>query len=165
MKLTAKGKRVLFITAIMAIFATTLANANNPEETSNGDEILLKELIDPSDSEVENLSHLDNTMHGFASYYSARLKGRRTTSGSRYNPHKLTAAHAFLPIGSLVRVINKKNGAEVTVTINDRCAQKPYHFIDLSQAAAMKIGVWGKGKVPVSIITSENSKYPPKSSL
>ena len=89
---------------------------------------------------------------GFASYYAARFIGRRTTSGHRYKPDKLTAAHHSLPLGTVVRVVNPATRQEVQVTINDRCARKPFPFIDLSRAAAKKIGLWGKGRIKVVII-------------
>ena len=91
-------------------------------------------------------------MEGFASYYAKRFEGRRTTSGHRYHPDKLTAAHESLPLGTVVRVVNPATSQEVHVTINDRCARKSFNFIDLSRAAAKKIGLWGKGRIRVVII-------------
>ena len=90
-------------------------------------------------------------MEGFASYYASRFEGRRTASGHRYNPEKMTGAHQSLPLGTVVRVVNPATNQEVHVTITDRCAKKAYHFIDLSRAAAKKIGLWGKGKIRVII--------------
>jgi rare lipoprotein A len=91
------------------------------------------------------------SVKGFASYYARRFEGRRTASGQRYNPDKLTAAHESLPLGTVVRVMNPVSKQSVIVTITDRCASKAYHFIDLSRAAAKKIGLWGKGKIRVVI--------------
>jgi rare lipoprotein A len=96
-------------------------------------------------------SSLFESVEGFASYYARRFEGRRTTSGHRYNPEKLTAAHESLPLGTVVRVVNTASKQSVLVTITDRCASKTFHFIDLSRAAAKKIGLWGKGKVKVVI--------------
>jgi rare lipoprotein A len=92
------------------------------------------------------------SVEGVASYYARRFEGRRTTSGHRYNPDNMTAAHQSLPLGTVVRVVNPANKQEVHVTITDRCAPKSFHFIDLSRAAAKKIGLWGKGKIKVVII-------------
>lgn len=90
---------------------------------------------------------------GVATYYAARFIGRRTTSGERYHPAKLTAAHATLPLGTLVQVRNPVDEQEVVVRINDRC--HPRHasrnLIDLSRAAAEQLGVWGKGMAKVLI--------------
>lgn len=113
---------------------------------------------EPVESLVTNLEELVlksspyESVVGFASYYARRFEGRRTTSGHRYNPNKLTAAHQSLPLGTVVRVVNPATKQEVHVTINDRCAPKSFHFIDLSRAAAKKIGLWGKGKIKVVIM-------------
>lgn len=96
-------------------------------------------------------SSLFESVEGVASYYARRFEGRRTTSGHRYNPEKLTAAHESLPLGTVVRVINPVSKQSVLVTITDRCASKTFHFIDLSRAAAKKIGLWGKGTIKVVI--------------
>lgn len=96
-------------------------------------------------------------VEGFASYYAKRYNGRRTNSGARYNPEKLTAAHPALPHGTKVKVINLANDKEVVVTVNDRCRQRKTPFIDLSRAAAKELGFLGKGKTRVRIIPLEES--------
>jgi len=110
---------------------------------------------------VQKASSLKATA-GIASYYARRFEGRKTTSGHRYHPEKMTGAHQSLPLGTVVRVINPATNQEVHVTINDRCARKPFPFIDLSRAAAKKIGLWGKGKIKVVIIPllEENLEEP-----
>ena len=92
---------------------------------------------------------------GIASYYAKRYNGRKTNSGQRYDPKKLTAAHPTLPHGTRVKVINLANNKEVTVTINDRCSSRKQAFIDLSRAAAKKLGFLGKGTTRVCIIPLE----------
>ena len=96
---------------------------------------------------------------GIASYYAKKFQGRRTTSGERYQPDKMTAAHQSLPLGTRVRVKNLANNKEVTVVVNDRCRKKGIPFIDLSRAAAKKLGFFGAGKANVAIIplTDEES--------
>lgn len=133
-------------TALLLIAAGVHAVDTNP---------LLSELSVPSVTPLEELvtkSSHQAPREGFASYYASRFIGRRTTSGHRYHPEKMTAAHHSLPLGTVVRVVNPSTKQEVQVTINDRCARKPFHFIDLSRAAAKKIGLWGKGKIKVVII-------------
>ncbi|NVO00180.1 MAG: septal ring lytic transglycosylase RlpA family lipoprotein, partial [Geobacteraceae bacterium] len=56
-------------------------------------------------------------VEGIAAFYAKRYNNRRTTSGQRYNPAKLTAAHPTLPLGSKVKVINLANDKEVIVTV------------------------------------------------
>jgi len=89
---------------------------------------------------------------GIASYYAKKYQGRRTTSGERYHPDKMTAAHQSLPLGTRVRVRNLANDQEVTVVVNDRCRKKSIPFIDLSRAAAKKLGFYGAGTARVAII-------------
>ena len=90
---------------------------------------------------------------GTATYYARKYDGRRTYSGARYNPQKLTAAHATLPMGSRVRVVNLTNDREVVVTINDRCRKRKSSHIDLSRAAARELRFLGKGMTKVRIIS------------
>jgi len=94
-------------------------------------------------------------VEGIAAYYSKRYNGKRTNSGQIYDPDKLTAAHPTLPHGTRVRVINLVNTKEVVVTINDRCRSRKHPFIDLSRAAAKKLGFLGKGTARVYIIPLE----------
>ncbi|SNB47426.1 septal ring lytic transglycosylase RlpA family protein [Geobacter sp. DSM 9736] len=91
-------------------------------------------------------------VEGIASYYATYYNGRRTNSGARYNPEKMTAAHPSLPHGTKVKVVNIVNKKEVIVTINDRCKKKKKPFIDLSRAAARQLGFLGKGIAKVRII-------------
>lgn len=86
---------------------------------------------------------------GEASYYGEELAGNRTASGERFDPSKLTAAHRTLPLGSVVRVTNLRNGKSVVVRINDR---GPFHgrrVIDLSKGAARLIGMVRSGTAHV----------------
>jgi rare lipoprotein A len=99
-----------------------------------------------------------NRREGIASYYAKRYNGRRTTSGVRYNPEKMTAAHSDLPLGTKVKVTNLANDKEVIVTVNDRCRKRKGAFIDLSRAAAKKLGFLGKGIARVAIITFDEEE-------
>jgi rare lipoprotein A len=89
---------------------------------------------------------------GLATYYAKRYNGRRTTSGQRYDPGKMTAAHQSLPFGTRVKVINLANAREVVVTINDRCRKRRQPYIDISMSAAKKLGFLGKGSARVRIV-------------
>lgn len=91
---------------------------------------------------------------GDASWYGPGFHGKRTANGEIYNMHAMTAAHKTLPLGCKVKVTNLINGRKITVRINDR---GPFHggrIIDLSKAAAKKLGILGSGyaKVHVKII-------------
>jgi rare lipoprotein A len=90
-------------------------------------------------------------MEGLAAYYSNRLNGRRTASGEVFNQNKLTAAHQTLPFGTMVKVTNTKNNRSVVVRINDRGPTQAGRVIDLSRAAAAKLGMLKAGLVPVKL--------------
>ncbi|WP_178090949.1 septal ring lytic transglycosylase RlpA family protein [Pseudomonas sp. Kh13] len=88
---------------------------------------------------------------GTASYYGARHHGKRTASGEPFNQHGLTAAHRSLPFGTRVRVTNLANQRSVVVRINDRGPHTRGRLIDLSRAAAEKIGMIRSGTARVRV--------------
>lgn len=85
---------------------------------------------------------------GKASWYALHS---RTANGERMNPSAMTAAHRSLPFGSRIRVVNRANGKSVVVRINDRGPFIRGRIIDLSKAAAGRIGMIGSGHAPVCI--------------
>lgn len=89
---------------------------------------------------------------GVASWYGRQFQGRRTASGEPFDRHALTAAHKTLPFGTWVRVRHLGTGQEVVVRINDRGPFAKGRIIDLSKAAAAKLGTKnaGVGKVCVA---------------
>ncbi len=88
-----------------------------------------------------------------ASWYGRRFAGRPTTSGERFDPHRLTAASITVPLGSVVKVDNPKNGRSVRVRINDCGPFAPGRSLDLSLRAAQKIGITHQGVARVKITT------------
>jgi rare lipoprotein A (peptidoglycan hydrolase) len=78
-----------------------------------------------------------------ASWYGPGFQGRRTADGERYDQERMTAASKTLPFGTHVLVVNPKNGRECSVVINDRGPYVPGRGIDLSHAAARKLGIGG----------------------
>jgi peptidoglycan lytic transglycosylase len=147
------------------VLLCALAGQAQAEPKSDHADGLLTELESSTSSNLEELVLKGSELkpkEGFASYYAKRFEGRKTTSGHRYHPEKMTGAHQSLPLGTVVRVVNPVTSQEVHVTINDRCARKSFPFIDLSRAAAKKIGLWGKGKIKVVIIPllEENFEEP-----
>lgn len=88
---------------------------------------------------------------GVASWYGTKFHGRKTSSGEPYDMFAMTAAHPTLPIPSYARVTNPANGKSVIVKINDR---GPFHkgrVMDLSYAAAHRLGYASKGSATVQI--------------
>lgn len=88
---------------------------------------------------------------GVASWYGKKFHGRHTANGEVYDMYAMTAAHKKLPIPSYVRVTNLNNGHSVVVRVNDR---GPFHdgrIIDLSYAAAQRLGFVAQGTAPVEV--------------
>jgi rare lipoprotein A len=172
-----KAKNTFFVSTIaMMILATSGLNAVNaaPAKASRAvahssdvggkylpDAVVIAENLHPT----ANLSYkvagkryypttkvADNyTQTGRASWYGPGFHGKKTSSGERFDMNMMTAAHPTLPIPSYVRVTNLANGKSVVVRINDR---GPFHgnrIIDLSKAAANKLGFLSKGTAQVRI--------------
>jgi rare lipoprotein A len=89
---------------------------------------------------------------GKASYYGDEFHGDTTASGDIYDQNEFSAAHLKLPFGTLVLVVNEKTKKQVVVNINDRGPYKKKRIIDLSVAAAMKIGMHEAGIARVKIL-------------
>ena len=93
------------------------------------------------------------TETGIASWYGRPFHGRRTATGEVYDMHAMTAAHKTMPLPSYAVVRNPKNRREVVVRVNDRGPFKDGRVIDLSHAAARKLGISGIAKVEVRRLT------------
>jgi rare lipoprotein A len=89
---------------------------------------------------------------GKASSYGKERQGKRTSSGEIFDYHKLTAAHRTLPFGSIVLVTNTHNGKQVRVRINDRGPGYPHRIIDVSTAAALRLGFDGLTDATIAVL-------------
>ena len=94
---------------------------------------------------------LGQTQTGKASFYADKFEGQPTASGEKYKHNKLTAAHKTLPFGTIVRVTNLANGISIDVEINDRGPYIEGRIIDLSKAAAEKLGFINLGIADVKL--------------
>ncbi len=118
---------------------------NNPNYTVNGKTYKV----------LENSSGFKQS--GIASWYGTKFHGKKTSSGEPYNMYAMTAAHKTLPLPTYVEVINNDNGRKTILRINDR---GPFHegrIIDLSYAAARKLGISDSGTGNVSIRAIDTS--------
>ena len=88
---------------------------------------------------------------GVASWYGKRFHGRKTASGQVYNMYAMTAAHRSLPFGTRVTVTNLNNGKTVKLTINDRGPFIDGRVIDVSWAAARRLGFTQDGLARVRV--------------
>jgi rare lipoprotein A len=84
-------------------------------------------------------------MQGLAAVYADKFNGRKTASGQRFCQSELTAAHRTLPLGTTVKVTNVQTSKSIEVRINDRGPFHAKRIIDLSTAAAVKVGMGKKG--------------------
>jgi rare lipoprotein A len=100
---------------------------------------------------LQRSSAIGDVETGDATFYGRRQHGGPTASGERFNMYAFTAAHRRLPMGSIVRVENLRNGLSVVVRINDRGPFTRGRIIDLSYAAAESIGMLQAGVVPVRL--------------
>lgn len=87
-----------------------------------------------------------------ASWYGRKFQGRRTSSGDRFDSGKLTAANRTLPLGSLVRLTSPRTGQSVVVRINDRGPWIKNRDFDLSEAAALELGIHQEGVAAVEAV-------------
>jgi rare lipoprotein A len=94
---------------------------------------------------------------GVASWYGKKWHGKRTSSGEPYDLAAMTAAHPTLPIPTYVKVKNVENNKEVIVKVNDRGPFRRDRLIDLSYAAAAKLGMLGKGSTEVIVDAIDTS--------
>lgn len=90
-------------------------------------------------------------LRGVASWYGGVFNGRKTASGEQFDMYAMTACHPTLPFGSLVRVVNLKNGRSVVVRITDRGDLEKGRIIDLSLGAARKLAMADAGLAPVRL--------------
>ena len=86
-----------------------------------------------------------------ASYYAEAFHGKKTSNGERFNMYALTCAHKTLPFNTILKVTNLRNGKSVQVRVNDRGPFVSGREIDLSKAAAVKLGMIGTGTTKVRL--------------
>ena len=98
--------------------------------------------------------------YGQASFYSNKFNGRRTASGETFDQKKLTCACNVLPLGTWVKVTNMKNGRSAIVKVNDRIHPKMKRVLDLSRAAAQKLGYVSNGLTRVKVELVDKKMIP-----
>jgi rare lipoprotein A len=96
--------------------------------------------------------------YGQASFYANKFQGRKTANGEIFDQKKLTCACNVLPLGTWVKVTNLRNGKSAIVKVNDRIHPRMRRVVDLSRAAAQKLGFISRGltRVKVEVIDKKN---------
>ena len=99
--------------------------------------------------------------YGTASFYANKFEGRKMANGARFHQANMTAASNTLPLGSFVRVTNRRNGKSVFLRITDRMNKTNKRLIDLSHAAAHKLNYTGYGlaRVKVELLPNRPAQY------
>ena len=102
----------------------------------------------------------EKTIKGTASFYHQKFHGRKTATGETFDSNGMTAACNQLPLGTLVKVTNLKNGKSVIVKINDRLHAKNKRLIDLSYLAAKELNFIQNGtcKVEIEVISTKKNQ-------
>lgn len=116
--------------------------------------------VSPDTPRVPTPPAVPLSQEGIASWYGPGFHGKKTTSGTVYDQHGMTAAHQTLPLGSSVEVTNLTNGKSVTVLINDRGPFVKNRVIDLSYAAARAVDMIRPGTAPVRVDVVDTGGYP-----
>ncbi len=132
-----------------AILATTLFMCAHPGKAVHST------VSGTAASKVTATAPVVNRQHwyqfGRASWYGHALQGMPTASGEAYDMNALTCAHRYLPLGSLVRVTNLRNHRSLVVRVNDRGPFLETRVVDLSYAAAQRLGFSQRGTVKVRL--------------
>jgi rare lipoprotein A len=140
--------------------------ANTPDAVPQNEPLSATGNPDSYDALGQHYSVLKDSrgysQRGYASWYGKKFQGKKTSSGERYDMFKMTAAHRTLPIPCYARITNLANGKTVTVRINDRGPFKSKRIVDLSYAAALKLGIIGVGEEMVQLdVVTPDSPSPP----
>ena len=99
-------------------------------------------------------------LYGQASFYANKFNGRRTANGETFDQKKLTCACNVLPLGTWIKVTNLRNKRSVIVKINDRIHPKMKRVVDLSRAAAQKLGYISSGLTRVKVEVLDKKAIP-----
>lgn len=124
--------RIAAIVFAASLLSASVISANSPAKTS--------------------ANHAKGHSVGIASWYGQQHQGLKMANGKRFDRRKMTAASWYVPLGTVLKVVNLENGRSVTVTVTDRGPNfRLNRLIDLSEAAARQLGYIEKGLTPVFV--------------
>ncbi len=121
--------------------------------------VLFTEVSAQAKSQANTKKTVGKVLYGQASFYANKFNGRKTASGELFNQNKYTCACNALPLGTWVKVTNLRNGRSVIVKVNDRIHPKVRRVVDLSKAAATKLGFIAAGLTRVKVEVLPKGKY------
>ena len=99
----------------------------------------------------QKASKSKRVLYGMASFYSNKFNGRKTATGEIFSQNKFTCACNVLPLGTLVKITNLRNGRTVIVKTNDRLHPRMKRIVDLTKAAAIKLNYVSSGLTRVKV--------------
>jgi len=144
--LTAFGRAIQYI-----MKTKLLAYLLLPVAVYGRDERVIKDSIPPGAKKIHHKPVAAKVQYGVASFYADKFEGRKTYTDEIFSQEKLTGASNTLPMHTWVRVTNLRNHRSVIVQINDKMHPRNKRLIDLSRAAATRLGYAGKGLTRVRI--------------
>lgn len=152
--MTGLKNRQALVVRVVTLFAIASASVVSPIRAAEPPILLhaLKPPVPPAWAEERVPVRSSDSLSGLASWYGEPYHGRPTASGEVYDMHELTAAHPTLAFDSRLLVKNLANGKRVQVRINDRGPFVPGRIIDVSYAAALELGMIGRGLTRVQLI-------------
>ena len=143
-------KRILAVSLSAAlVFFAGVAHAKTKKEVRSHFKGI--ELYAPPPAEIELEIESEPDLVGLVSWYGPGFHGRRTASGERYNMNAMTCASRNLPFGTMLELTNLSNGEKAVVRVNDRGPFYRHRILDLSLAAAKKLGFHRKGQTKVAV--------------
>ncbi len=104
-----------------------------------------------ADTAVKTSAKTKRVFYGQASFYASKFHGRKTANGEIFDQKKFTCACNVLPLGTWIKVTNLRNGRTVIVKTNDRLHPKMKRIVDLTRAAATKLGFISSGVTRVKV--------------
>ena len=143
--------RYIKVISIISLFTITVGILNlgdtSASDNNNFAKVIISKDAEPNLSKIS----LDDLGIMTASWYGPRFHGKTTANGEIYNQMALTAAHKYLPFGTLLHVTNLKNGRSIIVRINDRGPYIEGRDLDLSKGTAKSLGILHKGVVKLKV--------------
>jgi len=152
MKTSQKGLLLLVLCCVLVIVLPACGTKKVPSQQTTSKEKAYQRPYTVMGKHYEPMqSHVGFVQTGVASWYGKDFHGKKTSNGETYDMNAMTAAHKTLPLGVFIKVRNTENGQETVVRVNDRGPFVKGRILDLSYAAAIKLGVDVKGTAPVRI--------------
>lgn len=139
------------VLGIFLMFTTTYSKAQDSTVLIKAEGVLDTLVMNRIDVEQEPLAD-KKSMVGVASYYAKKFEGRKTANGEIFSHSKFTAACNVLPLGTWIEVTNLRNNKKVIVKTNDRLHPKMKRLVDLTYAAASKLGYVSAGLTKVKVV-------------